>query len=188
MQVQEKSSPLEEFLATQSLPENQDKRLELHHGEVIEKMAASYSSSHIGLRIGQKIMNYLDKNPIGRATGADGTYIMSEDTSFIPDVGFISKERMPDKPKGAVPMPPDLAVEVVSPSDQPRKVYQKAVRYIELGTKLVWVVFPDEETVDVYRPAEEGVNVQTLKGDASLSGGDVLPNFELTVQAIFAES
>jgi Uma2 family endonuclease len=80
----------------------------------------------------------------------------------MPDVVFIRKERLPER---CVKAAPDLAVEVVSPTDVYQEVHLKAMRYISLGTALVWVVYPDRKMINVFRPAEEGANVQTVALD-----------------------
>ncbi len=79
--------------------------------------------------------------------------------------------------------PPDLAVEIVSPFDSPRQIRRKAALYLRAGTRLVWVVYPDERFVDVYRP--DGT-VATLEGEDTLDGGEALPGFRVTVGEVFA--
>lgn len=102
----------------------------------------------------------------------------------MPDVAFISWDRLPDRvvPKKYFPVPPDLAVEVVSPSDGPRDVAQKMERYRRAGVPLVWWVYPDTRTVTVYRQGQ--LVAEVGEGD-ELEGGDVLPEFRLAVADIF---
>jgi Uma2 family endonuclease len=99
-----------------------------------------------------------------------------------PDVGFVAKERLtgpiPDK---YFPFAPDLAVEVVSPSDTAQDIREKVLDFLKAGTRLVWVVYPESKTVDVYRP--DGVQVVEING--TLDGGDVLPGFRLALRAVF---
>lgn len=62
-----------------------------------------------------------------------------------------------------VKVPPDLAVEVVSPTDVYQDVPLKAMRYISLGTALAWVVYPARKMINVYRPAEEARTCKPLR-------------------------
>ncbi|MHB8626144.1 MAG: Uma2 family endonuclease [Aggregatilineales bacterium] len=162
-------------------PENADRLFELIDGEIIEKVA-SYTPSRIGMRIGHLISSYLDTNPIGDVTGADGTYEMSETNAFMPDVAFISRTRMPDDPERAAQIPPDLAVEVKSPTDTYRALRKKAELYLASGTRIVWLVFPETETVELYMG---NADVQVMDVTKTLEGGEVLPGFILPVREIF---
>lgn len=77
---------------------------------------------------------------------------MSEDTRFTPDVVFIRKDRLPEIPDRAVPVAPDFAVEIVSPTDSVQVTHRKALQYLEHGTQMVRIVYPSERLVDVYTP------------------------------------
>ncbi|MCL4876703.1 MAG: Uma2 family endonuclease [Anaerolineae bacterium] len=186
MLVKEQHYTAQELWDIAMLPENVDKRLELIEGEIKEKMAASFIPSVIAGVILGEIYAYLKSNPIGHVTTSDGSYELSETDTFMPDVAFIRKERLPELPEHYVKVPPDLAVEVVSPTDVYQDVHLKAMRYISLGTALVWVVYPARKMINVYRPAEEGANVQTVALDGVLSGGDILPGFQLAATDVFS--
>lgn len=181
MAVQEKRYTLAEFHAFSELPENKNRLLELINGEIVEKVA-SFTPSKIAMRIGRFIGNFAD--PIGYITGADGSYILSPEHEFMPDVGYISKARLPHEPERQVQGPPDLAVEVKSPTDSKREMRQKAEDYLRFDTKMVWLVFPDERRVEVYVLDED---VQEFGIDDMLDGGDVLPGFSLPVRDIFPD-
>jgi Uma2 family endonuclease len=182
MAVQGKTYTAAEFFAIEDLPENADRILELVVGEIVEKML-SFAPSRIAVKIGHYLSQYIDEHPIGYITGSDGGYIMSEGNIFIPDVAFISKARLPQEPEREAPVPPDLAVEVKSPADAKRGLRLKAEKYLISGTRLVWLVFPDEQLVEVYLASED---VRTLGLNDALDGADGLPDFSLHVRAIFA--
>lgn len=149
-------------------------------------MSPSFVPSQIAMKIGHLILTYLDTNDIGYVTGSDGGNILSPNTKLIPDVGFISNSRLTEIPTREVPMLPDLAVEVVSPTDSIRDIQRKALKYLSYGTKMVWVVYPEDQTVDVYRPANDGQAViKTLDKNDTLSGADILPNFAVNVGQLF---
>jgi Uma2 family endonuclease len=180
MLTQEKLMTLDEFHEFIDAAEQRDRHFELIEGTVIEKMA-SFTPSRIAMRIGRFLANFGDD--IGYVTGADGSYILSPHDEFMPDVGFILRARLPTPPEREVEGPPDLAVEVKSPTDNKRDMRMKAETYIRLGTRMVWLVFPDEQRVEVYL---SGRDVIELAIDDVLEGGDVLPGFELPLRDLFA--
>jgi Uma2 family endonuclease len=92
------------------------------------------------------------------------------------DTGFVLA-RGPD-----VVLAPDLVVEVVSPSDRPGDVTEKAVRWVEAGVRLTWIVHPDQRMVAVYEP---GAVNYLVHDDGELDGGDVLRGFRLAVADLF---
>jgi len=172
-----------EFEQIAYLPENTDKTLELIDGEIIEKMPSNPRSSYFASLINFHVMEFVLKNDLGYVTGEQGGYVISETDTFAPDVAFISKERQPVLPyeEGYNPIPPDLAVEVISPTDSYSEVATKVATYLRYGTLLVWVFDPKNETATVHSP--NGVRV--LKIDDTLDGGDVLPGFKLALKDIF---
>jgi Uma2 family endonuclease len=170
----------EEFEKIAALPENADKRLEYIGGEIVEVVSNS-EASEIAAFILAQLSNHVYAHKVGRVTGADGGYKVSG-ADYIPDVAFISNVRQPKRPNVAWnPLSPDLAVEVVSPTDRPGVIADKAVNYPLAGT-LLWYVFPDDKQVKVYEP---GQPAKTLGLDDELDGGKVLPGFKLAVKAIF---
>lgn len=169
---------VEQFLAWS---EGQDRLFELIDGETQEKMVG-YTASKIAGLILTYLNLYLFTHPIGSATGADGAYIFANDTLMIPDAAFILNQRLPSNLTGAVSVPPDLAVEVKSPSDSYRELRRKAEKYIALGTKVVWLVFPETEQIEVYI----GTDKELILGiHDTLSGGDLLPGFSLPLRDVF---
>lgn len=181
MAVQREKLTLAEYSDFANAPERENLIYELIHGELVEKMP-SFTPSRIAVRISRRLDTYVDEHDLGYVTGADGGYIMSGEDVFIPDVGYISKARLPQTPVREVPVPPDMAVEVKSPTDSKREMRKKAERYLDFGTQLVWLVFPDERLVEVYVPEEDVITVDI---DGVLDGGDVLPGFTLPVREIF---
>src|SRR5260221_5075448 len=172
----------EEYQAFCDRPENAGRIFDLIDGEVVEKMP-SFKPSSIALTIGFHIKPHVLNHKLAHVTGADGGYIMPNGDVFNPDVGYISKERLPEEPRREVLVPPDLAVEVKSPTDRKRALRAKAEKYIQGGTKLVWLVFPDEQVIEIYMSDQD---VITVSPDGILDGGEVLPGFTLKVSDIFA--
>ena len=186
MVAQERLYTAEEFWEIALLPENADKRLALVDGEIIEMPPSSQINTVIAMRIGSFFNAFVIPRDLGYVTGADGGYTLTVHNARQPDVAFISKARHPVLEGVAFPIAPDLAVEVISPSESSNDVLKKVQRYIEAGTQLVWTVYPLEQTVYVWTPAPDGgLHVKTFGIEDTLDGGDVLPGFTLKVRDIF---
>jgi Uma2 family endonuclease len=181
MITQKQRYSLDEFHAFCELPQNRARLFELINGEIVEKQS-NFTASKLAVRIGHPIGSFLDTYSIGNITGADGSYILAPVYEVMPDVGYISLARLPHDPPREVQAPPDLAVEVKSPTDSKRDMRQKAEDYLRFGTQMVWLVFPDDLEVEVYVPDKD---VQTVRMDGILDGGVVLPGFTLAVREIF---
>jgi Uma2 family endonuclease len=159
------------------------RKYELVHG-VLEMPPSEFWSERVGLSFGGKIDHYASKHDLGECSGANGGYRLDPDTLLAPDVGFLSNATL-DRIgpfEGFVPGAPDLAVEVLSPSDRWLAVTEKVQTYLRHGTKLVWVLNPRELSVYVYRSNGESV---VLREDDVLSGEDVLPGYSISVRDIF---
>lgn len=164
-----------------NLPENADKRLEFIGGEVVELPFNAYVSE-IACNIAFFIKLHLFQNNLkGHVTAEGGGYKVTGER-YAPDVAYLSAERQAElDKKGYNSVAPELAVEVISPSDQEKTLRQKISGYLAAGTT-VWVVDPEEKTVEVYVP---GQPVKVFDENATLDGGDVLPGFSLPVKKIF---
>jgi Uma2 family endonuclease len=162
------------------LPENADFNFEYIGGEMLPTIS-DWRASEIALTIGALIRVYLFQNPIGRASGADGGYEVSGER-YIPDVGFVTHEKMGDTALQAyLPFSPDLAIEVVSPTDTERKIMLKVVNYLAAQT-IVWVVYPDNQEIWVHVPNQP---VQILGINDTLDGGNLLPGLSIPLKMIF---
>jgi Uma2 family endonuclease len=173
---------VQEFDAIAALSENAHKRLEFIGGEIIAVVTNNYASE-IAARFLIEIGSFIKGKNLGRVTGADGGYKVSGER-YIPDVAFISLSKQPEPSHEAYnPNAPDLAIEVVSPTDLPKDITDKVANYLAAGT-VVWVVYPDKQQAKVYEP---GQPVQTIDIDGVLDGGKVLPGFRLVLKDVFFE-
>jgi len=119
-------------------------------------------------------------------TGEIGIYTRRNlDTVRAADVAFISNERYTQVQSDSyLDIAPELVVEVLSPHDNWQTVQEKIEEYFSIGVKLIWIVNPKQNQIQLFRsPAE----MRLLKADDMLSGEDVLPGFEVTVAEIFEE-
>lgn len=110
------------------------------------------------------------------------------DTVRIPDVSFVRAGRIApsDLERRAFAMAPDLAVEVVSPSERRALLHAKLRDYLDAGTPLVWVVHPRQRTVEVLAPGVAPGRGRVLRDGETVDGGVVLPGLALPVAAVFA--
>ncbi len=166
---------LEEFL------ENDVEGYEYVKGELIPMAAASRRHG----RISVNILRYLDPtvydNNLGELYTAETSFKVGERV-LKPDVAFVASEQLDiDEDKG-LPIPPDLAIEIVSPSDMQSHVAQKALAYLDAGTRCVWVLEPVSQTVTVYKSETD---IKTLTREDTLTGEDVVPGFSCPVELLF---
>ena len=164
-----------------------EKTWELWDGVVQEISGAGGLASWVGGAAGVFLSLFARTANLGLVTAATGGYIFARDPDTVvsPDAGFIRWQRLPGGvvPKGFAPVPPDLAVEVISPTHPPGHPAAKLVHYRRAGVPLVWWVDPDRRTVAVYRHGE--LIADLGEGDV-LNGGEVMPGFALPVAEIFA--
>lgn len=162
-----------------------DVPLELIEGEIIP-MPSSMKASSLALRIGGIVLAFVDEYDLGYVTTTDGAYEIDDINTYAPDVGYISKIRLPEMPdEGYCPIPPDLAIEIVSPSDlknRKERIEKKLKKYEAVGVPLVWYFYQERKEVEIYRLGEP---MQVIGVDGILDGGDVLPGFRLPVNKIF---
>jgi Uma2 family endonuclease len=171
----------EQFDAWVLQPEQAEKSYEFIAGEIVEKMVSNQKSAQIGAKILAFIIFHVLQHELGRATGEQGGYMINGER-YMPDVGYMSYARQPiDNDEAYNPLAPDLAVEVISPTDSPREIRLKVLNYLAAGT-VVWVVSPDDEQIEVCIPTQP---VHVLKIGDILEGGDVLPGFSVPLETIF---
>jgi Uma2 family endonuclease len=159
---------------------------ELIDGELVPVTPSGFESSSLGHRIGWIIGNFVYAHELGLMTGADGGYVLFPDraTIRVSDVAFIRRDRLPPQgERSRFPrLAPDLAVEVLSPSDSTSEVIAKIEMYQEAGIPLIWVVDPQKTTITIIAA---GRPTTVLKPGDLLEGGDVLPGFSVPVAEIF---
>ncbi len=183
MVLQTKPITIEEFDRIIMRPENINRNFELIAGEIVEKMVSNPRSSAIGALAAGFLAVHVHQHGLGRVTGADGGYVI-EGEKYIPDAAYISKTRQEKRPTEAYnPLAPDLAVEVLSPSNDDDEMRIKIANYLAAGTVL-WIIDPDRERVEVYI---SGQRPKILSGDDTLDGGTILPGFKLIVKELFAD-
>ncbi len=165
---------------------------ELVNGVLVRMPLSSFGASSIGARLLARLGSYVEDNGLGAVTGEQGGYRLDPahplSTEVAPDVAFVRADRVPsptssDYYQKAPQLAPDLAVEVASENQFAPGMAAKAQTYLAFGTRLVWVIWPRYQRVDVWRPGDDR---PTLLGvDDTLSGEDVVPGFTYPIARLF---
>ena len=168
------------------LPETEGVRAELVEGCVVEMPPAGVPRNEIAFHIAFLIYQFVRQHRLGWASG-DGTgYVIfgERESVLVPDASFVAAERIAaeGKPETYWPFAPDLSVEVVSPNDSAAAIHDKVWRYLEAGTRLVWVIWPERRQITEFGVA----GIRELGIEDTLDGGEVLPGFSVAVADIFA--
>ncbi|HUY76838.1 MAG TPA: Uma2 family endonuclease [Ktedonobacterales bacterium] len=160
---------------------------EIVEGELIRMPGSGFDASKLAMVLGHYLLSFVLPRNLGDVTGPDGTYDLTRpgdpaDTALVPDVAFVAAGRVLGRMTGYPQIVPDLVAEVVSPSQYRPEMARKASLYIERGVRLVWIIWPSRQEVDVWRPASPAAPVATLGIADSLDGLDVLPGFLLPIR------
>ena len=185
---------IEDLLA---LPDDSRWQYELVEGRLVRMPASGFEASSIALDLAGELRMLVKPRGLGRVTGSDGTYNLTQpdepgDTGLVPDVAFVAADRLPPRDSPAytmaLPLAPDLVAEVVSPSQFRPEMADKALRYLAAGVRLVWIIWPKHQQVDVWQPDATGAPhmVATLAPGDALDGLDVLPGFTYPLADLFA--
>ncbi|MEZ4735861.1 MAG: Uma2 family endonuclease [Caldilineaceae bacterium] len=183
MTVLDRLYTIEEFEQLLTLPENQDRLLELMNGAVVEKMPTEEHgmiASNVNIELG----SYVKQHKAGRV-GIEVRHRVMEDrlNSRLSDLSFTCAQR-PVVKRGSVPHLPDIAIEIKSPDNFVKQFREKVEYYLANGVQLVWLVYPQQRMVEVY--SLDGDVEILLDGDL-LTGGAVLPGFSMPVAEVFAD-
>ena len=170
-----KSVTLEEFLA------NDYESYEYIKGELVPMGDPTMEHGEVSSNLVILLGTYIRRHQLGRIYTAETTFQIGQG-GRKPDVAFISQDRLPENRRQTSPIPPDLAVEVVSPTDKTYEIQEKVSEYLNAGAQMVWVVEPVLRTVTVYRSLND---IKTLTINDSLTGEDVIEGFECLVAEIF---
>lgn len=175
------------FLEVANLPEYADCAVELVEGEIVTMPLTNPQHGEILFALGGPLRSFVLAHHLGHVTGGDVGFVLERnpygrDTIRGIDIAFISSERV----QGALPTvflegAPDLAIEIMSPSNTMADIRRKINQLLQARCRQVWIVHPDLREVDVH--TSDGAKVYR-EGD-KLFGGDILPGFEIDVADIF---
>jgi Uma2 family endonuclease len=159
-------------------------RHELVAGMIVAEPFPTPRHDRVRWRIERPIRAHVETGGLGEVFGETG-FVLARDPDTVrgPDLSFVSRERLSQFDdtrffSGA----PDLAVEILSPSNRPGEMHAKVADYLAAGARLVWVVDPEKLTVTTYRTL---LAPHRLQAGASLDGEDVIPGLVIPLEAIF---
>jgi Uma2 family endonuclease len=167
-----------------NLPDDGYHRHELIKGELLTMSPANDLHGAVTINLSTMLHNYVKANKLGVLRAADTGFKLESDpdTVLAPDISFIASERATAPSSFFHSGPPDLAVEVLSPSDRKGKVERKTALWLELGAKSVWNIDPRKRTVEVIRADGR----RELFHEADELVDDTVPGFRIKVSEIFA--
>ena len=168
---------------------NMPEKYYLIDGELCVKMSPNQTHGRIASEIARLLGNHVVERGLGRVTIEVGYHPPGErHTVLLPDVAFESKARAAQTPLPTyAPYMPDLAVEVVSPSQTLAETRRKAKVYLRYGTVMVWLIDPERNTAESWTAAEDGTaRSEITEMDGELRGGAVLPGFTLPLRRLFS--
>jgi len=176
------------LLTVEDLPwlEPEEGRSELVAGTLVREPPPSEGHGGIAADVVALLHPFVREHDLGRVFGETG-YVLTRDPDTVrgPDVSFVSARRLATAARRGPYLvgAPDLAVEVVSPSDTWREVAEKVADYLAAGAQAVWVIDPRRQTVTTHLP---GHRPTTLGRDGTLHGEPYLPGLRLAVADLFA--
>ena len=165
-------------------PFEEDKRYELDEGELIEMTRPTYQHNRVLGHLFVELTIYFRNTRIGEALISENRYALSPNTRRAPDVAVILGDRHEElKNAKVIPIIPEIAAEVLSPTETPRMIHRKLKQYFSAGVKEVWLIDPEVREIEIWK----GPSLP----DPVLATGDVLasallPGFALPLKELFA--
>jgi Uma2 family endonuclease len=159
-----------------------DYQLELENGQIFIRGPSDIVSSEVGVRLIAALYVWINPRKLGRVFDSAGGFILPNSNLKAPDVSFVKAERLRRSIRYFAELVPDLVVEIKSQSDRIPPLQQKLQQYLEQGAQVGILIDPDEETVTVYRPTGEPLQ---LRGDETLTIPELLPGWELLVSELW---
>lgn len=139
----------------------------------------------IGIRLGRYLDAFVEENGLGLVCNSQTTFkFVGQKPNRLPDLSFVKRDRLPARIDQNADFAPDLAIEVLSKGDEVSEIDRKILQYQRSQVKLVWIIHPVIQSVDVYR-LKDGLKLQRLLTDDELDGEDVIPGFKLKVSRLF---
>jgi Uma2 family endonuclease len=183
--IDEPTVPLDALMALGS-----DARVEVIDGEIVYMSPVGIRHQLIGGNIFNLWYAFVTQNQLGFVFFDGLIYLLHRSGkrlrgSLVPDVSFVAKADFPkdwdiDRP---FPGAPTIAVEIVSPNDEPERLIRRVRMYLDAGTEAVWAVYPETREVHIY--TADGA-IQRYFDDMTIDMGAFMPGLTIPLPAIFA--
>jgi Uma2 family endonuclease len=165
---------------------------ELHHRRLIAMPGPGIEHADIQTRLTVLLSHYLDAHSLGIITGTSCSVLPipgSREDVLCPDLSYVLPERKAAMPQRGSYLAgaPDLVIEIASPNDTRPELAAKTAIYLQAGVRLMWIVWPKTQAIDVWLPSTTNQPSATLAADDTLDGRDVIPGFQCAVREIFAQ-
>jgi Uma2 family endonuclease len=166
---------------------NDDLRIErTAEGEWLIMPPAGGGSSNRNSEINRQIANWAKQDGTGLVYDSSGGFKLPNGALRSPDAAWLPRERLAqftvEQQERFLPLCPDFALELWSPSDRLSTIREKMAEYLANGMRLGWLLYPPRRRVYVYRP---GTPVEQLDNPSTLSGDPVLPGFSLDLRELW---
>lgn len=171
---------VEEF---EALPEEEGYKLELSATMLVREPPPGAEHGLLNAVLAHRLQAYAERTGTGTVL-ANAGFVLSHDPPIVrsPDVAWLAEADRSRLDARAWRGAPDLAVEIVSPSDRASEIQEKVSQYLAAGVRLVWVVDPRTRYAVVYSPSEA---IRMVHAEGELEGGEVLPGFRLSLTDLF---
>lgn len=165
-------------------PFEEDKRYELDEGELIEMTRPAYLHNRVLMKLLLALGKYFEGNLSGEVLLSENLYALSPRTRRSPDAAVILGDRRKELAGAKViPIIPDIAAEVLSPSETPAQIHRKLSQYFQAGVKEVWLIQPEDRQVEIWTGPT--LPERALAGADSLASA-LLPGFTLPLPELFS--
>jgi len=168
-----------------SLPESDTKRYELIEGELIMVPSPTTYHQRIAGNLEYVLREFMESRNLGFIYHAPCDVVLSEENVFQPDIFFITRERSEIITEENIQGPPDLVIEILSPSTAERDRTHERTLYARHGVREYWIVDPDERTVKIMILKEKGLDVVGLYQGKARVESPLLPGLVIDLKQIF---
>lgn len=164
-------------------PFEEDKRYELDEGQMIEMTRPAYKHNRVLVKLTVAVAKYLEAHPVGEVLNSENLYALAPLTRRAPDLAVILGDRRAELENAKViPVIPEIAAEVLSPSESPRTIHRKLRQYFEAGVKEVWLIDPETQEVEIWTGPQ--LPERELSGKDEVTS-PLLPGFALKLGDLF---
>jgi Uma2 family endonuclease len=183
------ANPMSEIQFDQLCAQNRETKFELtSHGELIVMSPTGSESGRQNADLLTQISIWNRQTKLGVVFDSSTGFTLPNNAKRSPDVSWIEISRWQEltskQKRGFAPIAPDFVLELLSPNDRLEDTQQKMSEYIACGVKLGWLIYPDEQRVEIYR---WGKDVEVLIDAQSLSGEDLLPGLVVELDEVFKD-